>query len=171
MTDAATRAEQLREEFEASFANAPAVKRDERRDLLAIRVGRGAFALHLADVKGLFLDKPITSLPTPISELLGIASFRGGLVAVYDLRALLGFETTGSARGLVLVSHRGKLVGLAFDALEGHRRELPEAFAPAEDRHVREVLKTETDARAIVDVASVLAAIEGRAVQVVRKER
>ena len=168
------RAAQLKQSFDEGFALAPNDTREETRDLLAIRVGAGAFAFHLPDVRGLFADKPITTLPTPIPELLGVASFRGGLVPVYDLRALLGYESAAGLRWMILVAYGERLVGLAFDVFEGHRRVPPVAIAAARadpSRHVREVMKTESDARAIVDVVSVLKAIESRAVKAVRRER
>ncbi len=71
----------------ASFAEAPRGDVETTCDLLTIRVGGDAYALRLAEVGGLFVDRVVTPLPTLVPELVGIAGFRAALVPVYDLRA------------------------------------------------------------------------------------
>jgi len=44
----------------------------------------------MAEVSGLFADKKVTRLPSPVSELSGIAGLRGAVLPVYDLAMLLG---------------------------------------------------------------------------------
>ena len=86
----AVRAEALRSAFDRSFAEPAHFDTTPMADLLAFHAGSQAYALHLSEIAGLFADKKITRLPGRTAALLGIAGFRGAIVPVYDLSALLG---------------------------------------------------------------------------------
>jgi purine-binding chemotaxis protein CheW len=137
-------------------------------DLLAIRLGGEPYALHLAAVSGLFAGKKFTRLPQAAPEFLGIAGFRGSVVPVYDLRVLLGCVGGEAPRWLVVVA--GSPVALAFDGFDGHLR-LPQDGIARQERseaapaHVRELARVAGLPRPIVDVASILVAIQQRARQ------
>jgi purine-binding chemotaxis protein CheW len=77
--------------------------------------------VRLDELGGLFVDRPITPLPSPVPQLLGVAGFRGAVVPVYDLAALLGHRRAGSPRWMVLTSG-ADAVALAFDSVAGHLR-------------------------------------------------
>lgn len=169
------KAAELRRAFDRSFAELPGEQVVRFEDLLAIRVASQPFAIRLRDVGGLFADKKITSLPSPVTELVGVAGFRGGVVPVYDLRALLGYALGEPSRWLLLVateeqSHApSRPIALAFDGFDGHLRVLPDAIAaePAGERpgYVREVVRVGDLTRPIVHVASMFEAITRRAQQ------
>jgi chemotaxis signal transduction protein len=158
------KAEDLRRAFDRSFAELPHEERVQVEDLLAIRVGGDPFALRLHDVSGLFADKVVTALPSNVSELVGVAGFRGSIIPVYDLRALLGYAVSEPSRWMLVVAAK---VALAFDRFEGHLRVPRESIAvqpPSERaRHVTEVVRGGGVARPIVHVPSVLEAIGARA--------
>ena len=118
---AATAAARLRAEFDRGFALSPPVAGDAHEGYLAIRVGGDPCALRLADLLGVYVDRKIVPLPSSVPTLLGIASFRGALILVHDLRLLLGYPARADARWLVRVRAAAP-VGLAFDALEGQFR-------------------------------------------------
>src|SRR5260370_41047957 len=61
---------------------------EHTEDLLAIRVSRDAYAIRVSEIAGLATDRNIVAFPTPIPELLGVASIRGALVPVYSLAML-----------------------------------------------------------------------------------
>src|SRR5215218_10100104 len=84
------RAAELREAFDRSFAQLATSEADVVESLLGIRIGTDPYGLRLGELSGLFADKKITRLPSPVSELLGIAGFRGAVLPVYDLGMLLG---------------------------------------------------------------------------------
>ena len=86
----ADRVTELRDAFDRSFAQAPSTEAAAVENLLAIRVGAHPYALRMAEVSGLFADKKVTRLPSPVSELSGIAGLRGAVLPVYDLAMLLG---------------------------------------------------------------------------------
>jgi len=121
-TGAAAAAARLRAEFDRGFALAPSAGgADGLEGHLAIRVGGDPCALRLADLLGVYVDRKIVPLPSSVPTLLGIASFRGVLIPVHDLRLLLGYPARAPARWLVRVRAAAP-VGLAFDALEGQFR-------------------------------------------------
>jgi chemotaxis signal transduction protein len=167
------RASELRTAFDQSFAELPNEATVHVENFLAIRIGSDPFAMRLRDVAGLYADRAITSLPSPVSELVGIAGFRGGLVPVYDLRALLGYPTSEPTRWLVLVTTQLEPsapptpVALAFDRFDGHLRVSPDAITTgASDgriAYVRELVSVEGGPRPIVDVGSLLDSITKRA--------
>jgi purine-binding chemotaxis protein CheW len=158
------RARQLRAELDASFARPRELTRPVMVDVLAIRIGDGPFALRLAETDAVLADRPITRLPSPVPELLGLCAIRGAIAPVYDLAALLGRAVTRRhpPRWLVLVKHR-ELIALAFDVLDG-RFVIPatEIAPPAGDAtHDGTVLVRDVP-RPLIRIASVLDAIEQR---------
>jgi chemotaxis signal transduction protein len=159
-------ADELRQAFDRSFALARDTGTDTAivRNLLAVRVGAHSYALRTAEVSGLFVDKKITWLPSPVSELLGIAGLRGSVLPVYDLGMLLGCPRSAAPRWLLVTA--ASPVGLAFDGLDGFLSVRPEAIVPdvrpeSRERHVREILHTEV-ARPIIHLPSVLETIRNR---------
>ncbi len=156
------RAAELRREFDLAFARAPRERLSSTVDLLAIGLGGDSYALRLSVVGGLFTDKKLTRLPCAAPEFLGIAGFRGSVVPVYDLRALLGYPGGGAPRWLAVAATAA--VALAFDSLDGYLRLPREAIAPQErdgspPQHVQEVARTAGLIRPIVNVGSILEAI------------
>jgi purine-binding chemotaxis protein CheW len=159
------RAAALRRAFDEAFASPAGGARAEVEDFLAIRVAGEAYAFRLAGIAGLYADRPIVPLPEAASELLGIAGLRGSLVAVYDLRALLGAPRGETPRWIALAASE-RTVGLAFDELEGFLHLAPaDLTAPGNTpgRHVQAVASAGGTLRSIVDVAAVVETIRGLA--------
>lgn len=160
-----TRVEELRRAFDRAFADPPATAVTRFEELLAIGLGDAPFALRLREVAGLFADKPITRVPSPIPELLGIAGFRGVAVPVYDLRALLGLGSAERPRWTLLVTAKGATapgptVALAFERFDGLLRVAP-----------GEAVLAGSTARTIMTVSSVLQTITRRVEQRVAPRR
>jgi purine-binding chemotaxis protein CheW len=160
------RADELRQAFDRSFALAPQTGTDTAvvENLLAVRVGSLPYGLRLADVSGLFVDRKVTWLPSPVPELLGIAGLRGALLPVYDLGMMLGCPKSAAPRWLLVAA--GFAIGLAFDSFDGYLRVRPEAIVPegrteSRERHVREILQTAI-ARPIIHLPSILETIRSR---------
>ena len=89
--DAVNRARELRRAFDQTFAEVPLPVTQDVTNLLGIRVGGDPFAIRLGEVAGLFADRKIVPLPSPVPELLGVAGFRSGLIPIYSLRGFLGY--------------------------------------------------------------------------------
>jgi chemotaxis signal transduction protein len=162
---ASGKAAELRRGFDQSFAEVRHPETDLGENLLAISVGSALYALKLTEVSGLFTDKKVIRVPGPIRELLGIAAFRGTLLPVYDLRALLGQPVNRTPRWLAVAA--AMPVGLAFDQFDGHAHVNREAIVPVADAgagptHVREVVHAPHFVRPIVHLPSLLEALETR---------
>ena len=156
--------QELREAFDSAFRYAPTVATDPPEDLLAIRTGEVPYALRLSEITGVHRDKSITALPGTPPELAGIAGFRGAVVAIYDLRVLLGTGGTGTCRWLILAAP-DSTVGFAFDQFEGHLR-VPRAdiateeIAKPELAHPRQTVRVAGVARPIASIPALREAIE-----------
>jgi purine-binding chemotaxis protein CheW len=111
-------AELLREAFDHSFAQAPAVEAASA-SVLAVRVGGDRYGMRLSDIAGIHRGKVIARVKSSLPELLGMANLRGLIAPVYDLAMLLGHPPAGEPRWLVLSKGR-VAIGLAFEALEAH---------------------------------------------------
>ena len=94
MTGASTTASkvaEIRNAFDHSYAIPPASQVGEQiENLLAVRVAGDPYALRVGEISSLTNSRKTVALPSPVSELLGVAGIRGGFVPVYSLAALLG---------------------------------------------------------------------------------
>jgi chemotaxis signal transduction protein len=159
-----SRAFEMRAAFDRSFAEPARTEQEPLQDFLAIRVGSDPYAIRLADITGLFTDRPITRLPSADPAFIGIAGVRGAVVPVYDLGAFLGYPQEEAPRWLLLVG--ANALALAFDAFEEHQR-LPQGALAAERGQagrvfIKEVLHAPGSIRPIVQVTAILQEIEQR---------
>jgi purine-binding chemotaxis protein CheW len=166
-----TSAVELRRDFDRTFAEHPSTEMVRHENLLMLRLGEDCYIVRVAEIAGLFAGRPITSLPSPEPELLGIAGFRGTVVPIYDLGLILGKPRAASPRWFFLLA--GLSAGLAFDRFEGHLRLARNALAPvsAADlsrRYVQEIAQTSTGAQPVIHLPSILETIKMRACQGVR---
>lgn len=162
------KAGELRQAFDRVFALAPLTGTDTAvvENLLAVRIGSHPYALRLAEVSGLLLDKKVTWIPSSVSELLGIAGMRGSILPVYDLGMLLGCPRAAAPRWMVVTAAAS--IGLAFEGFDGYLSVRPEAIvsdvrAEAHERHVREVVQAAGLLQPLVSLSSVLESIKNRA--------
>jgi purine-binding chemotaxis protein CheW len=160
----------LRSAFDRSFAQPPRPTTTQVEDLLTVQVAGCPYAIRVAAISGLFADRSITPVPGPVTELLGVAGFRGSIIAVYDLGALLGHGSSPTPRWLVLDSG-SPVLALAFDSIDGHLRvpvgsiALAAADDPTRDgarAAAHEVVQTPDGVRPVVGIVAVRAAIEAR---------
>jgi purine-binding chemotaxis protein CheW len=130
------RADVLRQIFDESFAAAPVIADETFEGMLAIRVCGDAYAIALSEVHGLFVDRKVVPLPGRSSQSMGITCLRTGIVAVYSLRALLGYPPSDTpARWLISAGER-QAFALAFERLDAYAR-VPRSqilSAPATER-------------------------------------
>lgn len=156
-------ADELRRDFDRSFAEAPRGDVEGWEALVALRVGGDAYALRLSELAGLHHDRvvvPVFGVGTP---LLGLSSLRGVLLPVYDLRALLGYPASDPAPRWLALARSPSPVALAFDVFESHLRvrpgEVSAAGDPSARRHTRGAIRVGEQTRPLLRVESLLAEI------------
>jgi chemotaxis signal transduction protein len=158
-----SRAEILRLAFDRGFAAPPQPAAEDTERLVAIRVGPDPYAVRVTEISGLFADKKIVPVPTPLPALLGVTGLRSGIVAVYSLRALLGqAPASDTPRWLFATAE----VALAFDALDGYARVAPSEIARTNGgtaaEHVRATVRIGGALCSLVSVESVVEEIKRR---------
>jgi purine-binding chemotaxis protein CheW len=164
----------MRRAFDQAFAEAPPPPGAPAEGFLAVRMAGAPYALRLSEVAGLFKDRRLVPLPSPLAELRGLAGIRGTLVPVFDLAALLGHPAAGDLRWLVLAPLPDTLA-FAFSAFEGLVRAAREEAAPARDAvrpHAGTAIRLRDRPCPVVDVPSLVASIRARArAEDISKER
>jgi purine-binding chemotaxis protein CheW len=161
-------AAQLRAEFDGSFALPSATRADDHERLLALRLDGDAYALRLSEIAGLVSGRKIVPVPSPVPAVLGVASQRGDVFAVYSLAVLLGHSRpTAPPRWLALCRDQ-EPVALAFADLDGYfeapRAELRRPAGDAGARaHLHAVVQYAQRTLSVLDVASLVEAMKRRA--------
>jgi chemotaxis signal transduction protein len=156
-------AERLKREFDDAFAAPRVASNGAGEMVVSIRIAGHAYALRMSQIAGLARDRRIVAIPSPVPELLGLAGVRGELVPTYSLAAWLGHGREPTTRWLALCG-AGERAGLAFGEIEGQLAIEPGQLvaAPESTAHVRDWLRADGDTRPIVDVGSILEAIQRR---------
>jgi purine-binding chemotaxis protein CheW len=158
----------LRSSFDESFAAAAASKLERLESLLAIRVGGDPYALRLSQISGLYADRRIVAVPSPVLELLGIVGLRGTMLPVYDLAALLRYPPATSPRWMVLAGGSQQPIGFAFEGFDAHVQVAEASLVSDEDRaasavttrqHVRGNVRAAGALRLVIQIASVVETI------------
>ncbi|WP_181885477.1 chemotaxis protein CheW [Trinickia dinghuensis] len=171
----------MREDFDQSFARLLA-EDPPSESLLAIRVGGDPYAIRIADIQGLHVDRHVVALPSARREFLGVVGFRGQIAPVYDLAAMLGYTRARPVmpRWMVSLRHR-EPIAFAFDAfdhlftlaaqqtpsvagsagvdvdVEAHA----ERAGPPDRPHLRDVARDGAAIRPIIQLQSTLSVIQG----------
>lgn len=160
MTDGNDRARELHELFDRSFAAAPPAPEPPHVVVLRIRLGGEPYAIALSEIAALHADLATVRVPSPAPELLGVAAVRGALVAVHDLRLVLGIATPAASAPRWSVIADG--VGLAFDGLDGHAWVAEHAIATSADARLRGVAMLPAGPCPIVGVGAIVASLRQR---------
>ncbi|MCI0434324.1 MAG: chemotaxis protein CheW [Gemmatimonadetes bacterium] len=89
--------------------------------------------MPLDRVSEVVTPQPVTRVPGCGREVCGLVGFRGRVVTVFDLGVLGGAEPAIAApdHRLVLVEHRGRLLGLAVEAMVTVAAGAKQAVQPA----------------------------------------
>ena len=166
-TGATATAAALRSVFDESFTLSAASKLERIEGLLAIRVRADPYVLRLSEIAGLYADRKVVAVPSPVAQLLGIVGLRGLLAPVYDLAALLHYPPAASPRWMVLAGGP-QPVGFAFESFEAHVQ-VTESLLVNDDnqaanavtprQHVRGSVRVAGALRPIIHLASVVETI------------
>ena len=166
----------MREQFDRGFAQAPQAELAAPHNILAIRLGGEPFALALAQIAGLYVDRRIMALPSALPALLGLTSFRGQVAPVYDLALLLGRAAATAPRWQVLL-RAAHPVALAFETFEEHlcvpAAQIIGALAHGGERahgeRMHDLVQDGSGTRPIIHLASLLDDIQQQAEQVLQQ--
>jgi purine-binding chemotaxis protein CheW len=156
------RAAEMRAAFDRSFAGRRRLDTAPTEDFLAIRVASDSYAIRCSEISGLIAGKKITRVPSRAGALLGMGGFRGAIMPVYSLGALLGHPLGSAPRWIVIAS--GLPVAFAFEALDGNRRVSRQEIAPYETdqqarKYVRDFMREQDRVRAILHLPAILDAV------------
>lgn len=101
-------------------------------EVVVFRFGSSHYALPLVAVAEIGRPPALTRVPGLPAWLPGVANWRGRVLAVVDLRPLLGAPSPVlGRRGRLAVLHRGALaVGLLVEAVEGTQVLAADALQP-----------------------------------------
>ena len=162
-----SKAAELRQAFDRSFALPPTQASPEVEDLLTIRVAGDPYAIRLREIAGMVAGRRVVPVPAVTLDLLGLAGIRGGVVPVFGLASILGYgEVPGSLRWMILCGAEDP-IALAFSDFEGHLR-LPKSSLHADEKlratrqYVNQVASTEAEARAVIGIPLIVATIRNR---------
>ncbi len=104
---------------------------------VGFRVGERNLVSSLTEVNEILSIPHVTRVPGARAWMLGVASVRGNLIPLIDLKGLLLDEATSvsDSTRVLLVRQPGGSVGLLVDEVVGQRNFTPEqrADAPAQD--------------------------------------
>jgi purine-binding chemotaxis protein CheW len=164
--DAAHRAQDLREAFDNGFARAPEPVAQDAEKLLAIRIGNDPYAVALAEITGIFVDRKIVPLPGKTIGLLGVAGLRGDILPVYSLAVYLGYSASDDAPRWLMRTGRDLIVAFAFDAFDGYvqlpRAQISSTQDNAQNGHVCAMALLAEGPRPVISIASIVKKISDR---------
>jgi purine-binding chemotaxis protein CheW len=129
--------------------------------ILVLRAAGEGFGIELEHVKQVFPRVEVTPVPGAPHALVGVANLDGVPRSVFELSRLLNLRPcTSNTPFIVLLNVRGKVMGLAVEAVEEVRRFEGYTLKPVEeaaDDSAKEFTKGMTDDRiAVLDADSLL---------------
>ena len=123
-----------------------------------VQVGDEHYALPVADVLEVAELGDVTPVPGAGAALLGVRNLRGQVLAVIDLATILGLANSDPRR-MVVTESGGRTAGLAVDSVVGVEQ-LPNASEETDSRHLTAATLADGALVGVVDVDSVLGAVE-----------
>jgi purine-binding chemotaxis protein CheW len=137
-------------------------------DAILVRLGAGKFAVDLASVAEVGRVPVVTRVPGLPAWLAGVANWRGRILPVLDLRALLGADAgaLGSQARLIVLTDAGIAVGMVVDLVDGTTSladvaPFPAASAPSGSTLLSGQSPRDDGPVAVLDVAAVLRLRDG----------
>ncbi|HEX2203744.1 MAG TPA: chemotaxis protein CheW [Longimicrobium sp.] len=109
----------LHTDTEDPTAAADAAEAAEPERMVLLVLGEHRFAVPIARVREVIDARPYTPLPGSGDHVCGLINLRGRIVTVIDLGARLNLPPARAVpeHSIVIVEHRGRLVGVAVEAV------------------------------------------------------
>lgn len=113
-----------------------AEQREDRREVVAFRLGEQDFCIDIGFVREIRGWTPATVIPHAERCIKGVINLRGSVVAVVDLSARLDFgETTPSARHVIIIVSLGRqTVGLLAEVVSDILSVTPDMVKPVPEQ-------------------------------------
>jgi purine-binding chemotaxis protein CheW len=92
---------------------------DSGQEHVVVRLGGSRCALAMPDVAEVGRPPALTRVPGLPAWVAGVANWRGRVLAVLDLRGLLGGTPAAGPGRMVVLTRAGVSVGLLVEAVEG----------------------------------------------------
>ena len=165
-----SKAAELRQAFDLSFALPPPQGSQEVEDLLAIRVAGDPYAFFLRDIAGMVTGRRVVPVPAVTPDLLGLTGIRGGIVPVFGLASILGYGPAPGAPRWMILCGAEEPIALAFSDFEGYLR-LPTSALHADEnfratrqhvKYVNQVASTQGGVRAVISIPLIVETIRNR---------
>jgi purine-binding chemotaxis protein CheW len=125
-----------------------------------VRVANEEYALPVADVLEVAELGDVAPLPGAGPAVLGVRNLRGQVLPVVDLATVFGLARAMAPRAVVIAEQGGRKAGLAVESVAGVEV-LPDASEEVEARHLARAALADGALVGVVDVGSVLDAVEG----------
>ncbi|HYM38023.1 MAG TPA: chemotaxis protein CheW [Nitrospiraceae bacterium] len=141
---------------------------DSSTKVCLLTIGGDVYAVDLRNVREAFEVDVITPVPGMPSALVGVTNVRGAVVAVMDLRRMLGVPVTGPTPPYaVIIKHGNHQVGVLVERVPEIRTVQTEQFLPTPSGDAREgkpfltaVLRLDDRMGGVVEVPTLLACME-----------
>jgi purine-binding chemotaxis protein CheW len=106
---------------------------ESAQEHVVVRLGGCRYALAMSSVAEVGRPPGLTRVPGVPEWVAGVANWRGRVLAVLDVRPLLGGQLAdvGRAGRMVVLTRAGIAVGLLVEAVHGVLEVLPGAVEPA----------------------------------------
>lgn len=123
---------EMREEYWKGIEEAEDAVAAETRDYVVIRLGGERFALDTAVAREVLRVPRLVRVPRVAAHICGVINLRGQVVAVTDLRPLLGLPAGELSSGgrLVVVEAAGLATAVLAEGVEGIRAIAADAVEP-----------------------------------------
>lgn len=124
-----------------------------------VRLADEHYALPVDDVSEVADLGEVTPVPGAGSAVVGVRNLRGRVLPIVDLAAVLGLAPCSAPERIVIADHEGRSAGLAVDSVAGVQQ-LPEPSEDVESPHLVGASLTDGTLVGVVDVGSVLDAVQ-----------
>lgn len=132
-------------------------------EVVTFKIDGRLFAVPVGSVREIRGWQPATPLPNAAPHVVGVLNLRGAIIAVYDLRKVIGLGSTEPTRSTVtiVVDTGDRHIGLLADAVSDILTIAPDGQRdpPATDMGtalVRKLLVREDSVISLINVAAVL---------------
>lgn len=113
--------QEMRDEYWRSLETVAEEETGDSRDYLVVRLGGERFAFPSSQAREVLKEPPLVRVPQVPAHICGVINLRGQIVAVTDLREILGLarrEQQEQGR-LVVVEAAGLVTALVTEEVEG----------------------------------------------------